>query len=62
MKKLLRDRKFNELVARDIYKEYRAKKSCIAFLHEKEHIRELRDILIEFGVPREANTALLWGR
>lgn len=53
LKKLLRDRKFNELVARDIYKEYSAKKSCIAFLHEKEHIRELRDILIEFGVPRE---------
>lgn len=53
LKQLLKDKKFNELVARDILKEYRAGKSCIGFLHEKEHIRDLRDILIRFGVPEE---------
>lgn len=53
LKSLLKDEKFNRLVARDIYKEYSAEKSCIAFLHEKEHIRDLRDTLIDFGVPEE---------
>ena len=60
LKRLLKDEKFNRLVARDILHEYRARKSCIAFLHEKEHIRYLRDILIEYGVP-EGQIQLYYG-
>ena len=51
LKALLKDSEFNKMVAKDIKAEYEAGKSCIAFLHEKEHIRLLRDILINTGVP-----------
>lgn len=50
---LLRDEQFNLQVAKDIKREYEDRKSCIAFLHEKEHIRYLRDVLISLGVPKE---------
>jgi superfamily II DNA or RNA helicase len=60
LKALLKDKNFNRLVAKDIVTEYRAKKSCIAFLHEKEHIRMLRDILVASGVP-ESHIQLYYG-
>lgn len=60
LKKLLRDENFNILVANDIIKEYSANKSCIGFLHEKEHIRELRDLLVSKGVP-EGQIQLYYG-
>lgn len=44
---------FNHLVATDIKKEYECGKSCIAFLHEKEHIRYLADLLERIGVPSD---------
>lgn len=53
LRQLLKDKQFNYLVARDIYKEYTRQKSCIAFLHEKEHIRYLRDVLVSLGVKKE---------
>lgn len=52
LRAILRDEQFNYQVAKDIKREYLARKSCIAFLHEKEHIRYLRDILIAQGVPQ----------
>lgn len=51
LKELLRDRTFNKMVARDILVEYLKDKSIIAFLHEKEHIRLMRDTLINMGIP-----------
>lgn len=53
LKELLKDRTFNRMVARDILTEYLKDKSIIAFLHEKEHIRLMRDILIKMGIPEE---------
>ena len=53
LKALLKDKDFNRQVAKDIISEYRANKSIIAFLHEKEHIRTLRDILIALGASEE---------
>lgn len=41
---------FNNLVAEDIISEYYQGKSILAFLHEKEHIRYLEDLLIRKGV------------
>lgn len=52
LKRLLKDPTFNEMVAKDIKSEYEARKSCIAFLHEKEHIRYLNDLLVAQGVPQ----------
>lgn len=60
LRALLRDEQFNYQVAKDIKREYEARKSCIAFLHEKEHIRYLRDILIKLGVP-ESQIQLYYG-
>lgn len=51
LKELLRDRTFNKMVAKDILLEYLKDKSIIAFLHEKEHIRLMRDILVGMGIP-----------
>ena len=56
----MRDPEFNLQVAHDIVKEYSAHKSCIVFIREKEHIRELRDTLIELGVP-ESQIQLYYG-
>ena len=42
---------FNDMVARDIICEYKNRKSCIAFMHEKDHIRYIRDLLLRKGVP-----------
>lgn len=53
LKALLRDESFNLMVAEDIKGEYLKGKSCIAFLHEKEHIRTLESLLIRVGVPSE---------
>lgn len=60
LKALLKDIGFNTLVAQDILSEYKARKSCIAFLHEKEHIRTLRDILINLGAS-ESHIGLFYG-
>lgn len=60
LKALLKDPDFNLQVAYDIKREYEARKSCIAFLHEKEHIRYLKDILIKIGVP-ESQIQLYYG-
>lgn len=53
LKALLRDPQFNHMVAEDIVKEYKKGKSCIAFLHEKEHIRTLHEMLLKLGVPSD---------
>jgi superfamily II DNA or RNA helicase len=53
LKALLKDPAFNKQVARDIIHEYKANKSCIAFLHEKEHIRTLKGILINLGANKD---------
>ena len=53
LRALLKDPEFNLQVAMDIKREYEAGKSCIAFLHEKEHIRYLEEVLINLGVPRD---------
>lgn len=50
---LVNDEGFNNMVARDILLEYKSNKSCVAFLHEKQHIRDLQDKLIEHGIPAE---------
>lgn len=60
LRDLLKDDEFNRLVAKDIIKEYVANKSIVAFLHEKEHIRTLRDILIKFGA-NESDIGLFYG-
>jgi superfamily II DNA or RNA helicase len=52
LRQLVRDKDFNELVAKDIVKEYNARKSCIVFIHEKEHIRDMETLLIQKGVPK----------
>src|SRR3712207_3552845 len=44
---------FNHLVAMDIKREYERNKSCIAFFHEKEHIRTMEGVLVRLGVPQE---------
>lgn len=60
MKNLLKDEEFNQMVARDIKAEYERGKACIAFLHEKGHIRYLRDLLIALGV-NEGQIQLYYG-
>ena len=60
LKALLKDPDFNLQVAYDIKREYEARKSCIAFLHEKEHIRYLKDVLTKIGVP-ESQIQLYYG-
>lgn len=50
---LVYDEEFNKMVAKDIFSEYKAKKSCIAFFHEKEHVRYMRELLIELGTNPE---------
>lgn len=51
LKELLRDTTFNKMVAKDMLIEYLKDKSIIAFLHEKEHIRLMKDILVNMGIP-----------
>lgn len=53
LKAVLRDPRFNHMVAEDILKEYKQGNSCIAFLHEKEHIRTLHDLVLKVGVPAD---------
>lgn len=53
LKALLRDPQFNHMVAEDIVKEYKKGQSCIAFLHEKEHIRTLHEMILKLGVPHD---------
>ena len=60
LKELLRDRSFNKMVAKDILLEYLKDKSIIAFLHEKEHIRLMRDILVKMGIP-ESQIQMYYG-
>lgn len=47
------DEGFNTLLAKDIIAEYKKKKSCVVFTHEKEHCRIIEERLIERGVPPE---------
>ena len=49
---------FNIMVAKDIISEYSKQKSCLVFCREKEHVRYLKDLLVNFGVPE--NTILLY--
>lgn len=51
---------FNRMLVRDIIAEYKQKKSCIVFTHEKEHCRIIQDLLVERGVPLE-HTQLYYG-
>lgn len=51
LKELLRDLTFNKMVAKDILIEYLKDKSIIAFLHEKEHIRLMKTVLVRMGIP-----------
>ena len=44
---------FNRMLAMDIIEEYKQKKSCIVFTHEKEHCRIIKDTLVERGVPED---------
>ena len=44
---------FNSIVAKDILKEYTNNKSCVAFFHTKEYVRDMRDRLLNLGVPKD---------
>jgi superfamily II DNA or RNA helicase len=51
MREVLMDEEFNDMVCNDIFHEYSLNKSCIAFSHEKEHLKFLKELLINKGVP-----------
>lgn len=43
---------FNAVLIDDILQEYKNKKSCIVFCHEKEHCKNIYETLIENGVAK----------
>lgn len=47
------DIKFNRMIARDIFYEYKQGKSCIVFCKEKDHVRLLEKLSLAEGVPQE---------